>query len=428
MKTRPILHRLGFWIVLIPLLAGAPCGCHFTSLHGQPTLNKAQIQAHPPRSLAILPTTDETKHPGLAIVVRRELFSAITPLPYDDRELTEVDAFLAAKAARLGVRPDQLKPEEMADPQLADCVFYSRITRISRLYLLLYAHFRFDMDLELVDARSHQVLYRNHAIYYDRLGSPAYVTLPILGPLALVDVAGNSVKSLWHLRSGRIEMIFRDSAKEIAKTLPPPGFVAMTPDRAMRLTSVQVIKPFPILGAGDRLIVKAQGTPGLRASFSIVKIAQDVPMRENTPGSYFGFYDIRQGDNAKYTIAVVRLAGQTGAELRYEAGDQGLAVDTTPPPRARVVSEGRRFLRSGVFLSFAVNPAEAAQATDKVLEYQLFRRIGGQGNFTKIATSKEREYHDTGVHKGEAVEYYVITRDQAGNTSQPWEPTKLTVG
>lgn len=428
MKTRPILLHLVFWTVLIPLLAAAPSGCQFTSLQGKPVLNKAQIQAHPPRSLAILPTTDETDHPGLAVAVRRELFSAIAPLPYDDRELPQVDAFLAAKAARLGVKPGQLKPEQMADPLLADCVFYSRITRISRLYLLLYAHFRFDMDLELVDTRSHQVLYRNHVIYYDRLGSPAYFTLPVLGPLALADVAGNSVKSLWHLRSGRIEGVFRDGAHEIAKTLPPPGFVAMTPDKSLRLTSVQVIKPFPILGVGDRVIVKAQGTPGLRASFSLVKVAQNVPMRENTPGAYFGFYDIRPGDNAKYTIAEVRLAGPSGAELSYEAGDQGLAVDTTTPPKARVVSEGSRFLRSGLFLTFAVNTAEAAQSSDKVLEFQLFRRIGGRGNFAKITTSKERKYHDTGVHKGESVEYYVVTRDQAGNTSQPSEMTKITVG
>lgn len=429
MRNRLFQHTFGIWIILLPLLTVLPSGCHFTALHGKPVLSKPQAQVNPPRSIAILPTVDDTGHPGLDLVVRRELFSAITPLAYEDRELIDIDQFLANKAARLGRRPEQLTHDEMADPKLADCVFYSRITRITRVYLLLYAHFRFDMDMELVDTRTHQTLYRNHAVYYDRLGNPSYVTLPILGVYAFVDVAGNSVKALWHLRSGRIAEIFRDAALEIAKTIPQPEFIALSRGGTVRLTTVQVVRPFPILSVGNRVIVKAQGTPGMHATFNIPQITQDVPMSESTPGSYLGFYDICPGDNSKFAVVELRLSAAQGDEaVHYTVIDQSFAVDTTTAPRARIAEARSRFMRRGVFLKYELDPAAAAQTKDKKLVYQLFRRIGGKGNFVKIATDKISAFHDTGVHKGDAVEYYVLTRDEAGNTSQLWEIKKLAVG
>jgi hypothetical protein len=144
-------YRLG----LIGLLAVLLSGCHSMALHGKPSVvNQATFKNNPPRSVAVLPTTDVSGHADLLPQLRKELFTGIAALPYEDRELKVVDDFLATKAASQGIAPDKLEPAAMADPKLADCVIYTQLEQVSRLYLLLYAHYRFELSLVMVDNRS----------------------------------------------------------------------------------------------------------------------------------------------------------------------------------------------------------------------------------------------------------------------------------
>lgn len=401
------------------------CGCHLTALHSsKPTFNEDSFKAHPPRSIAVLPTTDDSGHPELKPLVRRELSAAVAPLPYEDREIRRVDEFLATKAAGLGVAPDKMTTEQMTDAKLADCVIFSRIERVSRFYLVLYAHYRFDLDLSMVDTRTRQVVYRNHFIFYDRLGSPAFVAMPILNPLALAPVATSSVESLWHLRSSRLAETFEEGSKEIAKSLPVPEMLEMSDNGALRLTSIQVTKPFDTLGPGERVIVKAQATPGSTVTLSIGKIARDIPMKETTAGSYFGIYTVKPGDNADYAIAELHLA-KGGEQVDFAYDKEPFAIDTAPPPRARVSWAGHKLLRTGIYMKFELDPQQAAQK-DKSLEYHVYKKLA-DGKYDRIGISKRPAWHDADARPGQTEEYYVITKDGAGNLSPLWEVKQVKV-
>lgn len=415
------LLRCGFAASLLVLL----CGCHLTALHGKPTFNEESFKANPPRSLAILPTADDSGHPELKPLVRRALFGAIASLPYQDREIRKIDEFLGAKAASLNVTPDKLASEQMTDPKLADCVIFSRITRVSRFYLVLYAHYRFDLDLVMVDTRTRQVVYRNHVTFYDRLGSPAFIAMPVPNPIALAPVATSSVESLWHLRSGRLSETFEEASEEIAKTLPVPEVLESSTNGALRLASVQVTKPFDTLGPGERVIVKAQATPGTSVTLGIGTIDRNIAMKETTPGSYFGIYTVKPGDNADYAIVELHLA-KGGEQLDYAHDKEPFSIDTAPPPRARISWAGPKLLRSGIFLKFELDPQQAEQK-DKALEYHVYKKLA-DGKYDRIGISKRPSWHDPAARDGQTEEYYVITKDDAGNLSPLWEVKQVKAG
>lgn len=423
MNLRLITRFFRIRPALAGLLAVLLAGCHSMSLNsGNPFFNSTPFAANPPRTLAILPTTDNSGHPDLAVLMRQKLFTAISPLPYQERDLHQVDALLASKAARQGIAPDLQDPGALLDPKLADCVIYTQLDRVSRLYLLLYAHYRFDLNLAMVDTRSRQVLYRNHFVFYDRLGTPAYVSLPMLSIYALAGVAESGVESLWHLRSGRLDETFEEGAKEIAKALPLPDMLGMSTSGTVRLTGVQVVKPYPALGNGERVIVKAQGTRDCHASFSLGRIARDLPMTENAPGSYLGMYTVKPGDNADYVIVEVSLAASKGGEqILYAADKDSFAIDTTPPARARVADVNPRFFRAGVFLNLELNPAEAAKLKSEKLEFQVYRKLAGEKQYRRIGVSRKPLLQDPELRVGQEAAYYVVTRDEAGNLSPVWD-------
>lgn len=421
MKIHNTNHAIGLRLIAAILGASLLVGCHSMGLYGTPYYNAALFQAHPPRTIAILPTTDQTGHPDLAPLMRNRLIAAFSLLPYGDREIRAVDEFIATKAAGLGVAPDRLPPESLVDPKLADCVIYTQLGRVSRLYLLLYAHYCFDLNLVMVDTHTRSVLYRNNYTFYDRLGTPGYITLPILSIYAFAGLAESSVESLWHLRSGRLEETFEEGAKEIAKSIPLPNLIEMSSSGTIRLDKVQVIKPFTSLCAGQRVLVKVQGSTGCRATFNVGNVARGLPLQETSPGSYFGMYAIKPGDNASYAIVEVRLESPRGGDkLDYAADNDPFSIDTTAPPRARVLSARQKIFRSGVFLSFELDPQDKIRANDKTLEYQVYRRIGN-GKFERIGVSDDLRFHDPDIESGQSGEYYVVTRDAAGNVSPIWD-------
>src|SRR5688572_1296683 len=93
----PLFHiRRLFPLILVALLL---CSCRSLSTRGKRYFDQAGFKQRPPVSIAILPTTDASNHPELTKPMRKALFSAIAPLSYRDRELSDIDEFLNIEAA-----------------------------------------------------------------------------------------------------------------------------------------------------------------------------------------------------------------------------------------------------------------------------------------------------------------------------------------
>jgi len=367
--------------------------------------------------MAVLPTTDVSGHPELAAPMRKALFSGLASLPYNGRDLKTVDAFLSVQAARLKCTPAELKAEAMADPRLADCVVFSQVEEVSRFYLFLYAHLRIDLNMAIVDTRSRRIIYRNRFVFYDRMGMP---TISLLGLLE------NSIFSLWHLRADQIDESLQACARKISENVPQPNLLKQSADGALRLSEAKVSIPHPILTSGNRVDVFVKATPRCRLTYSIGTLARNQSMAETAPGCYRGEYRIRKGENTPYAIIEIKLRDSAGRDcMDYALNETPFAVDTQPPPRARVGRWWRDAGDRGIYLEITLHTWDQLKSKQLPAQFQIFRRAGSEPRFTRVGATREPIYCDADARHDTVNEYYIITLDQAGNAAAPWSVLRI---
>ena len=140
-------------------------------------------------------------------------------------------------------------------------------------------------------------------------------------------------------------------AAQAAQPLPPGA-------ASVEVTSFTTDAAKP-LRAGDTLTATLAGTPGGKATFSIPGVAEDLPMRETSPGVYVGTYTASKSASAPRASVLGKLvAGGVTSALIQAPGT--LTIDTQPP---RVTDFG---------------PAQGATVeTDHPLIYATFSRPAG---------------------------------------------------
>ncbi len=396
-----IQHGL-FLFLLLPLTA-----CQYVTMKGQPVVDNEALTKDPPRALAIMPTTDVSGHPKLTEPMRKALYSAISALPFQDRELNQVDEFVSRQAIHYGCSPENLKIEMLVDPQLSDCSAFTQIEKVSRFYLFVYSHYRIDLNFLLVDNRTRRVLYRNRFIIHDRATAI---------PLGIPGLLGSSIFSLWHLRPESLDEAITGGTQEIAKALPIPKF-NMASTTNLTLKDVKINLPRPMLRQGDRLVIEADGTANCRSTFTIGKIAKDLPLVEHRPGKYTGIYEIHPGDNADYVLVEIKfMNAQSNEQLNYIV-QQPFSIDTVPPPKARVAKARRAVEGRGMYLDLELQPWEGHG--DPPAEYIVYRKSPEGQQFERIGVAREQSFFDAQAEKNKTYEYCVVTKDAAGNQSQP---------
>jgi len=84
------------------------------------------------------------------------------------------------------------------------------------------------------------------------------------------------------------------------------------------------------LRAGDTLTATLAGTPGGKASFSIPGVAEDIAMRETSPGVYTGTYTVTKTANAPRASVLGKLVA-AGVTSPLVQAPGTLALDTQPP-------------------------------------------------------------------------------------------------
>ena len=85
------------------------------------------------------------------------------------------------------------------------------------------------------------------------------------------------------------------------------------------------------LRAGDTLTATLAGTPGGKATFSIPGVAEDILMRETSPGVYSGTYTVTRGTNAARASVLGKLVARGVTSALIQA--PGTLTLATQPPR-----------------------------------------------------------------------------------------------
>lgn len=106
----------------------------------------------------------------------------------------------------------------------------------------------------------------------------------------------------------------------------PPGEVAV----AVQISTFSVDRAGP-LKAGDRLQATLTGSPGGRASFTMLNVSGEVPMSETTPGVYTGALVIPKNVSVSGAAVVGRLVGKDGTPAPLLAARQLITIDNAPP-------------------------------------------------------------------------------------------------
>ncbi len=408
-SPRPLLSLFG-WLPLLALLALS--GCQSVSVRGVPEVDwEALAAVAHPRTLAVLPTTEEDDRPDLTGPMRLALYGSLAPLEFKDRELSDVDQRLALIANRMGLRPEELPPEARAHPLLGDTVAFSHIESVSRFYLIFYAHNRLRLNLQLVDTHTRKVFYRGRFTITNRRLEAT------IDPFGL---AGTAVSSLWHLRADQLAQTLETGADKIAAQIPPlPATVATDPGE-LCIERLAVKLPRTLLRAGDKIEVEVLGTPKGQATFRFGPGERPRPLIEVAPGRYLGRAEIEPGMDTPYAFIEAELGlGEPGETVRDSAIDQPFAIDTMPPPRGRVARCWPAPPRRGIYLELETDPTDPRAQLEAPQTYFIYRRPAGGGRFQRIGESAATTFLDAEADPGHPWEYQIITRDPAGNDAAP---------
>lgn len=397
---------------LICLAAAAMIvACQHVSITGNPAIDHdGMTGVTPPRTLAVLPTTDGSGHPELAPEMRAALRESLSKLPLENRQLKNVDQQLAMIANRMGMPPEKLPPAALAHPTVGDVVVFSRIERISQLFLILYAHNRFTLDFQMVDTRSRRIFYRNRFVVTSRNFAPA------IEPFGL---AGAAFGSLWRLRPESVRTNFRDGTQKIAEQIPPLPLFSELGNR-LAIVRTTVTLPRASLGPGDRVDVEVIGTPRMLASFAAGNIGKRVPMRETAPGRYRGEFTVRKGMNTPYAVVEATLRAPGGSETITDAvTERAFSIDTTPPPRARMTRWWPGGRGKGIYGEIELDKDDTGSNPERPVKYVVSRRNENSADFKLVAETDKTTFNDASADPAQRAEYRIVSVDAAGNSSEP---------
>lgn len=403
MKLRPLLKWLVFSYVMAAL-----AGCARVRTDDAPHFREEVFMADPPGTLAIAPLENLSGREGAEAKMREALYGALSPLGYEDVELARVDQLVSEQAVRLNVRPEEVPPGDIASPQLADAVLFGQVRRVSRLYLFLYAQYRFDVSLAMYSTRTRQQIYTNDFIIRNR-------RVPF--PTSLVGLGKSFVSTLWFLRDSELQETYDEAAEEIAARFPkPPGQVG---EKGIFIGKVEVDVARESLRAGDRVVVRVDGAAGRQATFSLGTRVADQPLRETSPGQYSGMYVVQKGDDARYVYVKARLQdpGEDGASVESDANDQAFSIDTQPPVSYAIDTWAELPGQQGILISFAPEDRTSPASEDVPVMFHIFRGAHAGDQLAYLGSTRETRYSDPDARAGMDYEYAIVAVDAAGNES-----------
>jgi hypothetical protein len=181
-----------------------------------------------------------------------------------------------------------------------DAILYGKIFEWDRSYYGIQSVNSVGIDLQLVSAKTGEVLFASRAsdtesrgITQGPTGYTSLVVEPIKGlnSQIIVDLSRKLVGKM-------LEPLDVTKKPEFLESEPPSIFAA-SHDAATGVIS-------------NELVVVSMGTPGQIASFSVGKNIKDIPMIERSPGHYYGEFLPWPGEKVKNADVTVSLKDKYG--------------------------------------------------------------------------------------------------------------------
>ena len=166
-----------------------------------------------PRSVAILPFTNQTDMPDLGRMVREGLYGHFSHRPYQDVELSQVDRVLADNQD-LSTGPFTPEHLRRLGARLGcDAVISGTLTEFERLYMGIYSQVSVGADIAIYSTHDGRRLWSDR--YVARLQDGSLPLTPLGIPLS-------GARAGWNLRDSQIVRAVDELTRYLADRIPSP--------------------------------------------------------------------------------------------------------------------------------------------------------------------------------------------------------------
>jgi hypothetical protein len=202
------------WMVpLICLMILSSCGSQLPFVKDNDASNQKVILRNPPKSIAILPFGNKTDVEDIDEFVRTTVYSHLTPHPYIDIELHEVDRKLKRYHLMNYEKLCQVSVKRLGRILRCDAVVIGEVTEFQRVYAGLYSQMAVGASITIWDTRSGKKLWSDHHVTRHHEGGI---------PLAITDLAMISIRSGLNLRDSEKVKTVDELSRHLISRLPVP--------------------------------------------------------------------------------------------------------------------------------------------------------------------------------------------------------------
>ena len=203
------------WMVpLICLMILCSCGSQHPFVKDNDASNHKAILRNPPKSIAILPFGNKTEVEGIDEFVRTTVYSHLTPHPYRDIELHEVDRKLKRYHLMNYEKLCQVSAKRLGRILRCDAVVIGEVTEFQRVYAGVYSQMAVGASITIWDTRSGKKLWSDHHVTRHHEGGV---------PLAITDLAMISIRSGLNLRDSEKVKTVDELSRHLISRVPVPN-------------------------------------------------------------------------------------------------------------------------------------------------------------------------------------------------------------
>ncbi len=357
------------------------------------------MEAHMPRTVAVLPFVDRSKGQEGFETVRRGFYNHFSGLPYTDVELYQVDRLLRKAGLTDPEVIANTPPQRLGEILNVDAVIVGDVSNFDKFYAVLYSQVAVGAKIEMFDTESGNFLWRGEHVTRKHEGGIS--TSPV-GIVAAVVYTAMNMRDIQLLRA--CDDLFRG----MVTTIPVPTIAEATRPPVIALLT-QDTKGLP-KKAGDEIKVVIQGDPNMQASFDIGNFKPGIDMVEVEPGGYLGTYTVVPGDNVKEALVTGYLSDDSGNTTKWIDPIGSVTIDTTPPERPEALTTVGR--DGVVILNWARN------AEPDLAGYRVYQSQTPLSGFDVVGSTEFNHYKNEGVSNLQEYYFKLSAVDQAGNESK----------
>ena len=204
---------LKWMVALICLLILCSCGAKLPFVKDDDAACPQIKLRNPPKSIAILPFGNQTDEADLEKFVRTTVYSHLTPHPYKDMELHEVDHKLRRHNLMNYDMLSKVSPKRLGRILGCDAVVLGEVTEFQRVYAGLYSQLAVGATITIWDTRSGKKLWSDEHVTRHHEGGI---------PLAITDLAMISIRSGLNLRDSEKVKTVDELSRHLISRVPVP--------------------------------------------------------------------------------------------------------------------------------------------------------------------------------------------------------------